>query len=304
MGAAISVGVSLATNEVNNHVSAYIANAAADGQSVQTRTGGDITISATEHATIHALGVAASAALGGGLVGVSFAGAGVDVTNVILNKTNAYIDESVVGTRAAADDRRDRPGRRRRPHRHRHSPTSTPRSARSQAPWGWVRSAAPWPSAWRVAENLIGCTLDGSRRPGPRCGPTSRTAASTRSATSAWTADADPTIVATVVAGSVALAAGVVAIGGAGAGASTHNRVRTLVEAFIDGDAPTDSDASGITRRRHLAPGRRRLHDHGDHRLGRPGRRPSARLGLGRHRRGRGQERDRQRGLGLHPGRR
>ena len=98
VGAAVSVGVSLATNEVNNHVSAYIANAAAHGQSVRLRGGGAITIAATEEATISATGVAASAAVGGGLVGVSFAGAGVDVTNVIRNKTNAYITNSVIGT--------------------------------------------------------------------------------------------------------------------------------------------------------------------------------------------------------------
>ena len=71
--------------------------------SVNARSGGDITISATEDATINALGVAASAAIGGGLVGISFAGAGVDVTNVILNKTNAYIENAVVGTRAPVD---------------------------------------------------------------------------------------------------------------------------------------------------------------------------------------------------------
>ena len=50
-GLSVSVGVSLAQNEVANHVSAYIANASGDGQSVRTRTGGDITIRATERAS-------------------------------------------------------------------------------------------------------------------------------------------------------------------------------------------------------------------------------------------------------------
>src|SRR5690606_18899922 len=44
------------------------------------------------------------------------------------------------------------------------------------------------------------------------------------------------------------LGGGFAAISGAGAGASTHNRVRTLIKAYIDDDEPTASGSpSGIT---------------------------------------------------------
>ena len=98
-GFALSVGVSLAENDIANDVAAYIANAAANGQNVTTRGTGDITIHASEAAQIHALGIAASAALSGGvLAGISMSGAGADISNVILDKTNAYIDNSVIAS--------------------------------------------------------------------------------------------------------------------------------------------------------------------------------------------------------------
>ena len=103
-GVAISVGISVAHQRGEQPRQRLHRQRRGDGQSVQTRSGGDITISATESATITAYGVAASAAIGAGLVGIGFAGAGVVVTNVILSKTNAYIENAVVGTKATADE--------------------------------------------------------------------------------------------------------------------------------------------------------------------------------------------------------
>ena len=60
----------------------------------QPVTPGDINIEAVERATVTATAVAASAALGGGIVGLSFSGAGADAKNVILTKTHAYVDGS------------------------------------------------------------------------------------------------------------------------------------------------------------------------------------------------------------------
>src|SRR5258706_8071060 len=62
VGAAISVGISLAHNQIDNDIAAYIANAGTHGQTVATRSGGAITVQASEGAGLHALGVAASVA--------------------------------------------------------------------------------------------------------------------------------------------------------------------------------------------------------------------------------------------------
>src|SRR5262249_54800507 len=58
------------------------------------------------------------------------------------------------------------------------------------------------------------------------------------------------TIEAHVFAASVALSFGAIALGGAGAGATTQNRIKTLVKAYIDGTDPDtvdDDNTSGIT---------------------------------------------------------
>ncbi len=237
VGVAVSVGISIAKNEISNEVSAYIANA----QSVQTLNGGAITISATENATINALGVAASAATGGGLVGVSFAGAGVGVTNVILNKTNAYVQEAALSTKDGVATEGGNI-----------VITATDTSEIDAEVGGLGVAVAGGFVAVGVAvgvamaENLIGYTPDGTADP-----------AEVRAYVENSSIDAlgdlileavaDQTIVATVAAAAVAIGGGAVAVSGAGAGASTRNRVRTLIKAFIDGDSPTDSDESGIT---------------------------------------------------------
>ena len=50
------------------------------------------------HSTINVVAAAASVALSGGLVGVGVSGAGAVAQNVVLSKTNAYIDSSTVTT--------------------------------------------------------------------------------------------------------------------------------------------------------------------------------------------------------------
>lgn len=229
-GVAISVGVSLAHNEVNNRVSAYIAN----GQDVRTRSGGDITISATENATITAYGVAASAAAGAGALGIGFAGAGARVTNVILNKTNAYIENAVIESGGdvviTATDTS--------------TIAATIGTGAGALGAGAVGGAVAIGVA--IAQNLIGYTTSGTADPA-EVQAYVKNASIDAVGELSLTADADQTISATVVAGSVAIAAGIVAIGGAGAGASTRNRIKTWIKAFIDGDAPTDGEVSGIS---------------------------------------------------------
>src|SRR5262249_33114572 len=71
-------------------------SATTDDQAVATRAGGAIKVHASEDAGIHATGVAASLSLSAGLVGISFALAGADINNVILTKTNADVENSVL----------------------------------------------------------------------------------------------------------------------------------------------------------------------------------------------------------------
>lgn len=88
IGAAISVGVSIAKNEISNNVSAYVQNITAKGLVATT---GDITLKAEEKATIIATSNAASVAAG--LAGIS--GAGAVATNIISNSTRAYISNAI-----------------------------------------------------------------------------------------------------------------------------------------------------------------------------------------------------------------
>gem|GEM_PF-3223135 len=87
----LSISASIARNTVNNTVDASITNA---DTHVRSKSG-DIAIHATENANIHAWSMAASlsVSLSGG-AGVGVAGAGAEATNVILTKTNAYVDAS------------------------------------------------------------------------------------------------------------------------------------------------------------------------------------------------------------------
>lgn len=95
VGAAASVGIALARNEIANRVEASITGVA----SLVTTTGG-VTLSATEHATITATTAAAAFAASGGLAGISFAGAGAVARNVILTRTAAAIADSDVRSAA------------------------------------------------------------------------------------------------------------------------------------------------------------------------------------------------------------
>ena len=236
VGASLAVGVSIARNEVANRVSAYIANAAGNGQRVSAREGGDITISATENATIDAFGVSASVALGGGFVGLGFAGAGIDVTNVVRTKTNAYIDNSVVDSKGASDGSVANQGGD-------IVLTATDTSTITARVGGIAGALGAGAVSGAIAigvaesQNLIGWTMDGTADPAEVRAYVQDSGVDAKGSLS-LNADANPTITSEVLAGSVALSLGAAAIGGAGAGASTANRIKTDVKAFIDGTVP------------------------------------------------------------------
>ena len=226
-----SVAVSLAHNQVDNSVAAYITNASVNGQTVETRSGGDISIEATEGATINALGVAASVAVTLGAAAVSFALAGADVDNVILSKTNAYVDNSVLDSGGnvilTAKD------------------TSTINAmvggdALAASAGGIAGSVAV---GFAVAQNMIGYQANGTENASQVQAYVQDSSISADSGLS-LEADDKAMITAEVFAASAALSYGAVAIGAAGAGASTQNRIKTLVKAYIDGTDP-DEDGTG-----------------------------------------------------------
>jgi len=87
---ALSVGVSIARNEIDNTVDAYIENST-------VTTGADIGVRVVEDATISATSVAASIGIGGGKKSsLALSGGGAEATNVVLTKANAFATESVL----------------------------------------------------------------------------------------------------------------------------------------------------------------------------------------------------------------
>ena len=97
VGVSLSIGVGVASNQIDSHVASFIKDIDA-GNGVTTDTG-DISIKASETATIHATAVAASAAVALGGVGASLSGAGGVASNVILGCANAYIENSILAKR-------------------------------------------------------------------------------------------------------------------------------------------------------------------------------------------------------------
>ena len=90
---AVAVGVSLARNVIDNEVEAAILNA---GDAANPVTADSVEVTASEVASIHGISFAASVAIGAGVVGIAVSGAGAQATNIILTRTNAHIDSSVI----------------------------------------------------------------------------------------------------------------------------------------------------------------------------------------------------------------
>ena len=88
VGATAAIAVALADNKISNEVEASISNA----DHLLARVG-DITVTASETASIDALTAAAAAAVTVA-IGASFSGAGADATNTITNTVQAFIADS------------------------------------------------------------------------------------------------------------------------------------------------------------------------------------------------------------------
>jgi hypothetical protein len=229
VGVAVSVGLGLARNEISNVVDAYIRNA--DGASgnandgVVTQSEGSIRIEAINAATITANAWAASAALGGGLVGVGFSGAGADARNSILTKTRAYVEDSDL---VADDGDTTRTERVTISAQDTSTITAQVLGLSAAVGGGLVGGAVSIGSS--TARNLIGWTLAGTESPAEvlAFAKNARIAAADALSISATES---ATISAKVDAASVALAGGAVAIAASGAGADVQNKVSTKVQA-------------------------------------------------------------------------
>ncbi len=191
-------------------------------------TPGDISLSSSESATINAISIAASAAIGGGLVGVGISGAGADSTNVILTKTNAYVlSSSIVSGRDVSI-----------------TATATPTihalvvSLSAGLGVGAIGGAVSIGSS--TAHNYIGYTLNGSPQ-SAQVEAYAQYSSIVAVGNISLTATDHSTIDANVDAGSVALAGGGVAIAASGAGANVTNKIATDVKAFS-----TNSTGAGI----------------------------------------------------------
>jgi hypothetical protein len=246
-GLSASVGVSLARNEVVNQVTARISGASGGDQRVTTRGGGDIVVSATEDATITSSGFAASAALGGGLVGVGVAGAGIDVVNVVRSKTNAAIAESVIVTDADGTANAGTGGHVRVTAQDLSTISAQVLSLAGAAGLGVVGGAVAVGIA--KVSNFVGFKADGSAD-AVEVQATIDDSSIDANGQLELSALETATIIANVDAKALALGGGLVAVTGAGAGSSSQNRVKAKVRAAIDDDRPTASttvtDPAGI----------------------------------------------------------
>ena len=99
-GIAVSIGVSVAHNVIVNAVESYIK------RSNILTSGNDVIISAVDNATITATAIAVSASIGVSKgdegSGVALSGGGAGAENIIYSTTNAYIDNSNLGSASNA----------------------------------------------------------------------------------------------------------------------------------------------------------------------------------------------------------
>ncbi len=213
-GVSVSIGLSMAFNEINNEVKAFLYQV-----DYAESTGGSISIASTETASIEAISAAASVALAGSFVGVAVAGGGAVASNVILGKTNAYIDTSIIKSFSDVIL----------------SVTNTSVikanviSAAASLGVGFVGVAVSLGGS--IAINRIGYTASDSMN------PIEVKAYITNSSINAGgllslTASANPTIQALTAAGSVAISGGFVGVSGSVAAAVAENKMAASIQAY------------------------------------------------------------------------
>jgi hypothetical protein len=105
--AAISVGLSMSRNDVDNDVLAYISGVS--GVTAPITVGGNVLVSTDRSATINALGSASSTSVAAGVGGASLsvAAAGTVAFNLINGLADAYISGVALSTRALSGSKGD-----------------------------------------------------------------------------------------------------------------------------------------------------------------------------------------------------
>ena len=183
------------------------------------------------------ISAAASVALSfGGTTGVALSGAGAVAINVVLGKSNAYIESSDVRSAGAVTITGTNT-----------STITATVAAVSVSVAGGGTAAVGVSIGLAIAINHIGSKLDGTSTPMEVKAYVKDSSVSAAGALT-LTATAGQTISAIVLAGSVAIAAsGTVAVGASGAGVYTDNHVTADVKAYVDGDGTNGISATSIT---------------------------------------------------------
>ena len=192
-------------------------------------------------ATIDAIAAAASLAVGLGEVGVAVSGAGAVALNDVHSLTNAYLDSSSVSSARAVSIG---------------ASSSSAITATVAALSGALAAGEGGVAASvgiSIARNIIGTDLGGGDAPATLSGYDATVEAyshnSSISATGALTltATAQQSIHAIVIAISVAISGGEVAVSLTGAGVSSTNSIALGIAAYIDGDTASTLTTSGIS---------------------------------------------------------
>jgi hypothetical protein len=185
-------------------------------------------------ASITAVSVAVSFGLAiGPLLGIAASGAGAESTNVILTRTNAYIDNSVVVTTGAGSG--PDTGNVALRAENTSSIIATVVGAAVAAGIAPIGGGVGISIGVAIARNFIGHDpLDAAAAPA-EVQAWIRSSSINASGDLSVIALSNQSINATVVAVSVAVAGGIVGIAGSGAGIGTVNIIKTNVGAFIDG---------------------------------------------------------------------
>ena len=228
-GGALTVGISIAENEIGNTVGAYIHNTAlvAPENKILLPAGG-LQLSAVSTANIQARSCAASIALAAGKSGgLALSGGGAVSTNAIHTDTDAYLKGVDLVSAADVLVKAD---------------NTSSISAKIDA---WSFSVGVGGEAFggaaavgaAVARNYIGYDLDDHRMPAQVRAHVENSSIDARGNLT-LTAVANETINADVTAAAVAVAGSLKggAIGASGSGADAKNKIGTQVKAYIDGD--------------------------------------------------------------------
>ena len=237
-GGALSIGVSIAHNTIANKAQAYIDNsalAAPDNKIVLNS--GDVALRATSMDTIDALSIAATIAVGAATeTGVALSGGGSESTNIILTKTNAYILGTDLVTKGDGVLEA----------RNTSNITAKVITGSLSVGAGGTTGVAASVGA-SLARNLIGWDKDGVYAPAEVQAYVKNSSINTQGDLT-LTANANETIDAIVVAGSVAISgAGTTGVGLSGSGADGKNKIATKVKAFIEGDGSSGIVADSIS---------------------------------------------------------